>query len=123
VDALLPTLVSRFYLIKSKNNLADEMKMAEKFIILPLSGRIDFIKELLTLPEETEETTASDSARSQALKFLNALELVLHQKLNAKISTTVDFFEHLFKVREFLRQNGSSVKSLMESVALTIPKL
>ena len=30
-------------------------------------------------------------------------------------------FEHIFKTREFLRQSGSSVKMLLESVALTLP--
>jgi DNA polymerase III delta prime subunit len=128
VDALLRTLVSRFYLIKSETKLVEELKMAEKFILLSLPQRIQFIKEIIALPEEDEEETENiilDSARSKSVKFLNALELTLHQKLMSKniLEAKVDFFDHLFKVREYLRQPGSSVKNLMESVTLVIPKI
>jgi DNA polymerase III delta prime subunit len=124
VNTLLKTLVSRFYLISAGQELAEETEEAKKFIILPLKNRIDFIKELLTEPEgeneEGNEITVLDSTRSKAIKFLNALEFTLHKN---KISrATLDIFEHIFKVREFLRMPGSSTKSLMESVALIIPE-
>src|SRR3989344_4456849 len=83
-------------------------------------------KELLAESEEDEEgneIVALDSARSRALKFLNALEFTLHQKLVSKRHFDIGFFEHLFKIREFLRMPGSSAKTLMESVALVIPNL
>ena len=140
-NALLKTLVSRFYLISPKSDLGEEMKEAEKFINLPLKNRLDFIKELLTEEEiedeEGNEIMALDSARSKALKFLNALEALLHSKIVKNFSgftlpgvpggtyaiqnSFQICFSHLFKVREFLRMPGSSTKSLMESVAIVIP--
>ena len=129
-NALLKTVVSRFYLIKSERESSDEHKEAKKFIAMPLRNRIDFIKELLTEPEEDEDlpaqaggnrTTVLDSTRSKALKFLNSLEFVLHKKFDTKLSANINFFNHFLKVREFLRMPGSSTKSLMESVALIIP--
>ncbi|KKQ29997.1 MAG: hypothetical protein US45_C0052G0001, partial [Candidatus Nomurabacteria bacterium GW2011_GWA1_37_20] len=107
--------------------LAEETKDAEKFISMPLKSRIDFIKNLLIEPEEENEEgneiVVLDSTRSKALKFLNALELVLHQKqLMSKMPFDISCFKHFFKVREFLRMPGSSVKTLMESVALVIPE-
>lgn len=137
VNALLKTLVSRFYLIPAKSDLT-EYKEAEKFISLPLKNRIDFIKEMLTEPEGENAPTPEgvgvpaasvgkiavlDSTRSKALKFLNALESVLHKKTisKSKLNLDINFFKHFFKVREFLRMPGSSAKSLMESVALIIP--
>lgn len=133
VNALLKTLVSRFYLISARSFLAEEIKNAEKFISLPLKSRIDFIKELLTEPEEGEDdlgvelpsrssTPKINSARSKALKFLNALESVIHSKLVSKTVFDTQLFQHLFKVRKFLRMPGSSTKSLMESIALVIPE-
>ncbi len=150
LSALLSTFVSRFYVISPKQNLYTELKEAEKFIAMPLEKRIDFIKELLVEPEEdvpTESrgfTTAQavgkdvslDSTRAKSLKFLNALESVLHKKLvnftgllqpsagtfPAQNSLQA-CFEQIFTAREFLRQPGSSTKSLMESVALTVPVL
>ena len=122
VDALLETLISRFYLISTRQDLVEEKKIAEKFINLPLKNRIDFIKKLLAEDEEEGgEVVAVDSARSKALKFLNALEFVLSGK-PTKDSSQI-FLEHLFKVREFLRMPGSSAKNLMESVALVIPEV
>ena len=123
VNALLKTLVSRFYLISPKSDMGEETKEAETFIAMPLKNRIDFIKELLTEPEDLpavageEATIAQDSTRSKALKFLNALETSLH----SNFLKNKDCFPHIFKVREFLRMPGSSTKSLMESVALIVP--
>lgn len=129
-DALLKTLISRFYFISARQNSAEELKDAEKFISLPLRGRIDFLKELLAEEEEDEETEMlpQNSSRTKALKFLNALEKTLADRalasfqIESKALSQTDFFYHFFKVREFLRQPGSSAKTLMESVAFTVPK-
>jgi DNA polymerase III delta prime subunit len=128
VNALLKTLVSRFYLISNKSNLTDETEEAKDFIAMSLKNRIDFMKKLLVEDEEEwNEVLVIDSARSKALKFLNALEFVLHQKVfmekNSIKNFSGDLFTHFFKVREFLRMSGSSTKNLMESVSLIIPEV
>ena len=139
-NILLKTLVSRFYIIPPRRCLGGELEVAEKFITLPLQKRFDFIKELISEIDEKEEEgneiVAPDSVRSRALKFLNAVETVLHKKLkNSAVLTLpgipggtytaqnflVSCFEQIFKAREFLRQPGSSTKSLLESVALVVP--
>ena len=127
-QSLLKTFISRFYLIKSKVDQGNELKEAEKFIAMPLQNRINFIKELLAEPEEVQDDevikiVAINSTRSKTLKFLNMLEFALHQKVMSRVPLDInpDFFSQIFKVREFLRQPGSSAKSLMESVALVIP--
>lgn len=120
--ALLKTLLSRFYFIPARQDLAGED--AEKFIALPAKDRIEFLKELLAEPEEEDEErneiVVLDSTRAKALKFLNALESVLSRV--PLDNSKVKLFEHFFKVREFLRMPGSSVKNLMESVALIVPE-
>jgi DNA polymerase III delta prime subunit len=122
VNVLLDTFISRFYLIKSDKKINPDLKKAEEFIKMPLKNRIDFIKELLTEEDEEngEENLSQDSTRSKAIKFLNSLEAVLHKKFIKNQSAT-NYFEQIFKVREFLRMPGSATKSLMESVALIIP--
>ena len=136
INSLLKTFVSRFYLISSESRIDDENKEVEKFIIMPIKNRIDFIKELLAEEEDEDEEgneiVVLNSSRFKALKFLNELELVLHQKIFkyttgepcvfTQGSPVQNFFEHLFKVRKFLRMPGSSAKSLMESVALIVPE-
>ncbi len=123
-SSLLKTFISRFYFISTKQDQSDERAQALKFIAMPIKNRIDFIKELLAESEEEDsegnEIVALDSTRAKALKFLNALELTLHNKISKGISD-FSYFDHIFKVREFLRMPGSSAKSLMESVALIVP--
>ena len=136
-NVLTKTLLSRFYLIKTKSDLEDELKEANKFIAMPLKNRIDFIKEFIAVEEKEDgdEVVEESSVKSKALKFLNALEYVLHQKAFDPVedspprkreglsSTKVDFFEQIFKARKFLRQQGSPTKTLMESVAIVVPIL
>jgi len=125
INILNKTLISRFYLIRTKVNLEKELIEANKFIIMHLRDRIDFIKELIADNDDEfdddTETVISSSARSKSLKFLNALELVLHQKFILKPNISINFFNQIFKVRKFLSQPGSSIKTLMESLALAIP--
>jgi DNA polymerase III delta prime subunit len=118
-NSLLKTLVSRFYVIRSKNGLVNETKDAEKFVAMSLPKRLEFIKEfLIESDEEENEIVVLDGTRSKAIKFLNSLELVLSRGILNTSSC-----EHIFKVREFLRMPGSSMKTLLESVALIIPVL
>jgi DNA polymerase III delta prime subunit len=117
-DALLKTFISRFYFIPFSNKKKNTNE-AEIFIKKDKKGRIDFIKELLAKEEDPGESN-EESARSKAMKFLNALEFVLYQKMSRTV-LDISMFKHFFKVREFLRMPGSSAKNLLESIALTIP--
>lgn len=122
-NSLLKTLFSRFYFISTKIEQKEEIKKAEDFIKLSLNARIDLIKDLLSSSkeedEEGNEIVVLNSTRFKALNFLNALEFTLHKNL----LKYPFIFEHIFKVRKFLRMPGSSAKSLMESVAILIPNL
>ncbi len=122
-NIFLKTLISRFYFISAKKYEEDRGK-AERFLKLSLKARIDFIRDLIIEKddEDEEESIPENSVRFKALQFLNSLEFVLFRKvLDQKIKT--DCFNQIFKTRKFLSQPGSSVKSLMESVALTAPVL
>ncbi len=124
IDTLLPTLVSRFYLIKNKNKTPD-LDTAQKFIKMSLRERLDFTKELLT-EEEEEDVISLNSTRTKALKFINSVEVALHGVAQNNLTNFTNLqgsFKQIFKVRQFLRQPGSSAKSLLESVCLTVPRL
>lgn len=122
-NIFLPTFISRFYVISSELSEANN-KDVEKFISMSLPLRLNFIKDLLVEPKDKEEVGV-ESSRSKSLKFLNSLEQALGNKLlgNSTIFTSPGVFEHLFKVRKYLSQPGSSVKSLMESVAVVVPSI
>lgn len=123
-NALLKTLLSRFYYISLKSDTTPGLKEAENFIALSPQKRIDFIKELLIEPEEEDnrgnKIIVLDSTRAKAISFINMIEVSLHKKFIKDYSNAL-VFKHLFKIREFLRMPGSSTKNLMESLALIIP--
>ncbi len=118
IESLLKTLISRFYVVRGEGEAGD-VGQAEKFIKMPPAKRIDFIKEFLII--ENEEDLSADSPRARALKFLNTLETVLHARLTSNDSQNTSYFNQIFKSREFLRQPGSATKTLLESVALSLP--
>ena len=134
INSLIRTLVSRFYVIKAaptpKGVGVPTASVGEKFLSMSRAQRLEFIKEMIQEPEastleEVGVPTVSvdkdlDSVRAKSLKFLNTLELALHNKLLAR-NLPPKSFGHFFKVREILRIPGSSVKNLMESVALVVP--
>ena len=127
IAIILPTLLSRFYLIKTESNLENEIKQAEEFLKMSLSDRVLFIKDMVAKnkdgDDEEIEVVLVESVRPKAIKFLNAIEIVLHKKLlSQKFINNIDYFNQILKAREYLSQPGSSAKSLMESVALVIPK-
>ena len=78
----IPTLLSRFYVIKNNSQNSLDTKEAENFIKLPLIKRIDFLKELLASDDDEEGDIVSEknSPRTKALNFLNSLEVPLTEK-------------------------------------------
>ena len=127
-NVLAKTLISRFYLISAKQDLAkEELQTAEKFIAMPLRGRIDFIKEFVAVSERDEDDddiVEESSVRAKAFEFINALEYILSKEVKGgRTFFVLDSLEQIFKVREYLRQPGSSTKTLLESVAINIPIL
>lgn len=117
INSLLKTLVSRFYVITPRQGLGVEQEVLE-FLKMPVARRLDYIKNKLAKFEDEE--TITDSARADALRFLNSLESTLHQKM-PRGTLDIECFEQIFKVREMLRMPGSSIKNLLESVALIVP--
>jgi len=138
VSVFIPTLLSRFYVIREDIDEQSINKEVDNFLKSSKFQRIEFLKVLLKGPNRDDEDEDEDdneveeilvdSPKSKALKFLDSLELALHKNLYKKSTSNTDskniksIFEQIFKVRKYLRQPGSSAKSLMESVALSIPE-
>lgn len=115
---LIDTLVSRFYFIPT-NLESKNTEEVQNFIKMSTNERISFLKDFLKNEDEDEEGVLTDSTRAKSLRFINTLETILHKNISKNLSC----FDQIFQVRKFLRQPGSSVKSLMESLALIVPNL
>ena len=138
INSLARTLISRFYVVRQGD--AEETPMyqeAQKFISMPKKSRIDFLKDFLARfkdkENEDEQDEISDgldaeeafllvnSARSESLKFLNALESALFEKTKNDIHKYAGVFEEIWKSRSLLSQAGTSTKMILENLALLVP--
>lgn len=120
-NLLLKTLQSRFYFISYPRSTSSYVKEVEEFIKMNIHQRIDFLKENFTSKDDEEGELSS---RTRASLFLNSLEDVLNNKIFKKENKVypTETFEQIFTAREYLRQNGTSPKSLLEGVALSMPE-
>ena len=124
--SLLPTFISRCFYIKAMQEKDNYEKEVENFIKMSFQNRIEFIKELLIETKDMKDDIFEKSIKIKMQEFLNSLESNLYSKMSKgtfDIKENVLVFKQIFKARKFLRQPGSSVKSLMESVALSIPEM
>jgi len=128
-NVLLKTLVSRFYKILTNKNIEKDKQLAKEFTGMSKRDRISFIKDFLIEEEQDEDGSGmvpADSTRSKALNFLDTLEILINQRFLERgcnfDNSLVQYCEHLFRVREYMRMPGSSTKTLLESLALVIPE-
>src|SRR3989344_8222393 len=108
-DLFLPTVRSRLFIIKfTGETLIDETTEAKEFLKKNIGERLVFAKSF------ADEITDGKKTKTDAIKFLNALELVLRDKNLAEATV----FEQLFQAKIFLRGRAPSVKMILENLAL-----
>ncbi|MFA6273172.1 MAG: hypothetical protein WC673_01620 [Candidatus Paceibacterota bacterium] len=108
-EIFLLTVQSRLSIIKfTSESVDDRTGEAEKFLKLNIGERLAFAKSF------ADEITDGKKTKTDAIKFLDTVELVLREKNFA--DPTV--FEQLLQSKIFLRSSGASVKMLLENLAL-----
>ncbi|HEY4511950.1 MAG TPA: hypothetical protein VJH55_03870 [Candidatus Paceibacterota bacterium] len=113
-DIFLPTLASRLLIIKGEGKAGKSGTLdAERFLSLKIPERLEMIKNYLD--EESDER----STKAEAISFLNAIEESLHNKhtLGRKEAMV---FETLITSRNYLHDRSSSVKMILEHLALSL---
>jgi len=128
---ILPTLLSRFYLIKLNNEEVKENEIINQFINMKNKDRIIFIKNFVenikneNKKEKDEEKENDESLKSKILDFINSIESILYyyyKNKNKNNTIDVNVFEKIIEIRKALLLQGSSPKMLFESLALNIPE-
>lgn len=110
---LLPTLRSRVYLINQDDEeLPPSLRTeVESFLSLSKKDRIAFVDAM------AEKISEDELGKRDALNFLNALETVIYEKQGI---SQPEVYESIMKAREYLSLRSSSVKQLLEYVALMV---
>ena len=115
-ESLLPTFLSRLYVIDMGKSVpqADFAKEAKDFLKRARAERLLSLKELI----ESKD-------KEGAYAFLGALEHALYtsSKKKATRSEALSGLRELTRSKQYLFDRSSSLKLLLEHVALTLPKL
>ena len=104
-EIFLPTLKSRFQIIKLKSILDANKALADDFVKASKGSRIKLLQDII-----------ENKDKQQALDFLNDLESALYQNK----SRDIEAFEAIQKSRDYLRGRAPSVKMLLENISLTV---
>ena len=116
VRNLIPTLTSRLLAINlGEESAALDQTEALNFLNAPLPKRLALIKKLADDIKDEKKT------KTDALVLLQKIESVLYQKAKEKGGLSGKLFEDLEMCRDYLSDRSSSVKTLLEYVALIAP--
>lgn len=113
VTTIPDTLRSRAYVIKKE--ISETSSTARTFIEASIQERLAYVTDFLKVHADDEDT---GKLRSEALAFLSNLEQVLHEKYDVKDS--VETLTLIATYRDYLHDRGSSVKMIMEHLALIL---
>lgn len=114
VEILLPTLKSRLIFLGSDTGKVDVdlKKDAQKFLDSEKEDRMSFIDKIVKKFSKEETSIPLKNYFSQ---FLNQLEVEIKSRgLAGKYDLAV-----LWRVKDYIHDQGSSVKNLLETLALT----
>ncbi len=104
-EIFLPTVLSRFNIIRTEKPETEKNKAISKFLSGTVKERFDIVEPIIKNKDKVE-----------AEKFLNDLETALH-------GTTVEpaVFEDIFAARRFLRSRAPSLKMILENLCGIVP--
>ena len=118
-EMLLPTLLSRVQILTPEINTHGGVKKIQDFLEMNVGERIEFVKKLV---EKSDDEYASAEVREKAVAFFDDLEHYFASKL--KISDLnkkeAQKIESILKLKKYLYVPASSVKTILETVALSV---
>ncbi|HUC89067.1 MAG TPA: hypothetical protein VMR49_03490 [Candidatus Paceibacterota bacterium] len=116
---LLDTILSRVHVIKTLNEDDSFKKISKEIILATPKDRIDIIAKII---KEYKDEESSGKLRHDATKIINEIELIIYNKWKKDKNNKESQFilGELQKGRDFLSLPGSSVKMILEHIALVL---
>lgn len=116
VSLLLPTVLSRLQLLDwdlgNNEPTSGDHKEALDFLKMPISQRLKYIKDL------ADDLADEKISRSAIVEFVESLEAVIYEKEG--ISKSSNKLETISQALTYARDRSSSLKMLLEYVALNV---
>lgn len=121
-DFLLPTLRSRFALVRTTDVRPVDDRIAKGRAFLKKSAP-ERLAEIAAFIEEYKDEEKHDAQKGAALALLDAIEraLVADRKDAPFPPETSRAFKEIWKCKDFMRDRGASTKMLLEHLSLILP--
>jgi len=111
IQNVLPTLRSRVWVVNS-TTATKESTSGKEFLHASAGARLELLEPIL-----------KEKSVSEAGELLKNIEAELYSTKNTKnTEITALALQHIIDVRKVLQDKGASLKTLMERVALVVPK-
>jgi hypothetical protein len=116
-ESLLPTLKSRLQIVRDEDKKNEaEVEFAELFLDSALPERLNMTKEITDAIKDETKTKAF------AISFLGTLERVMKKRRGPISVNDVSVFNEILKAKGYLEDRSSSVKTILEHIALVVPR-
>lgn len=113
VEMIIPTLRSRFLIINTiKENNESNKELATLFVKSSMAKRMNIVADLVE---------AKDKRKVEQL--FQGLEMIYDPNKGIALETTQFFFDEIFLCEKYVGDRASSVKLLLEHLALTLPRV
>jgi hypothetical protein len=107
---LLPTVLSRAQIFEYEKDV-EISKETKKFISATYAERLDFVKKLI------DEVKVEKKTKQDVIEFIEEIEKHIHQKKD------IQCLKRILEIKEYLKDQGASMKQLLEYLAVVIPAL
>jgi len=117
IRSLYTTLVSRFMVLGSTENIIDTEE-AQAFLKLDISKKLLFIADIIKAHESDDN---SGALRAHATRLISGVETLLYES-SKKNNTKLDgsLFQNFANAKKYLDIAGASVKMILEQIALVV---
>jgi DNA polymerase III delta prime subunit len=116
---LLPTLRSRFQIIAHGSKSESDAKDGKKFLNMSKKDRLEFIAKMIKKHKDDDES--SQALKKTAIDLIDGIESTLYKDLSSESSSEVSAkFRRIASAREYIPLRGSSVKMILEDLALVL---
>ncbi len=116
LNNIIPTFRSRLFIIDT-NKINNSLINPKDFLNCPVGKRMEAVKNLCESISDEEES------KIEIIKFLNSLEVELKSNVDfLNINEyQIQMFEELEKIRQYASEQSSSLKMLLEHIAIILP--
>ncbi len=104
---ILPTILSRAQIFEYKKEV-EISKKTKDFINAPIARRLEIVKKLI------DEIKNEKKTKQDLIEFIEEIEKHVHEKKNMKL------LKHILEIKEYIKDQGASVKQLLEYLAVHI---